>query len=152
MYVAASCIMIPVGRGRAGYNRLDHDQQHRYHHAPTVKPEAATGVFELMMMGVRTPETCWAVHKTSSNKLEKLLHLVGWFIWIVGWCTDLQTLNLKKVHKCIYVDLYFNKPLKNPFTIMINVLTLSFLWFRKSRENAIGLTWVAAQKDWGTLL
>jgi hypothetical protein len=28
-----------VGRGRT-----DHDQQHYYHHAPTVKPEAATAV------------------------------------------------------------------------------------------------------------
>jgi len=35
----------------------DHDQQHCYHHALTVKPEAATAV-ELLMMGVRTPETC----------------------------------------------------------------------------------------------
>jgi len=26
--------------------------------APTVKPEAATAVVELLMMGVRTPETC----------------------------------------------------------------------------------------------
>jgi len=50
--------MMPVGRGRAGYNRLDHDQQHCCHHAPTVKPEAATAVVELLMMGVRTPETC----------------------------------------------------------------------------------------------
>jgi hypothetical protein len=36
----------------------DHDQQHCYHHDPTVKPEAATAVAELLMMGVRTPETC----------------------------------------------------------------------------------------------
>ena len=34
-----------------------------YHHAPTVKPEAATAIIELLMIGVRTPETCWAVHK-----------------------------------------------------------------------------------------
>jgi hypothetical protein len=26
------------------WNRPDHDQQHCYHHAPTVKPEAATAV------------------------------------------------------------------------------------------------------------
>jgi hypothetical protein len=39
-------------------NRPDHDQQHCYHHAPTVKPEAATAVVELLMMGVRSPETC----------------------------------------------------------------------------------------------
>ena len=45
-----------VGRGRAG--RPDHDQQHCYHQAPKVKPEAATAVVELLMMGVRTPETC----------------------------------------------------------------------------------------------
>ena len=42
-------------RGRAG--RPDHEQQHCYHHAPTVKPEAATAV-ELLIMSVRTPETC----------------------------------------------------------------------------------------------
>jgi hypothetical protein len=36
----------------------DHDQQHCYHHAPMVKPEAATAIVELLMMGVRTPETC----------------------------------------------------------------------------------------------
>jgi hypothetical protein len=34
------------------------DQHHCYHHAPTVKPEAATEVVELLMMGVRTPEKC----------------------------------------------------------------------------------------------
>jgi hypothetical protein len=39
------------------YNRPDNDQQHCYHHAPKVKPEAATAVIELMMMDVRTPET-----------------------------------------------------------------------------------------------
>jgi hypothetical protein len=38
--------------------RRDHDQQHCYHHAPTVKPEAAVAVVELLMMGVTTPETC----------------------------------------------------------------------------------------------
>ena len=45
-----------VGRGRAG--RPEHDQQHCCHHATTVKPEAVTAVVELLMMGVRTPETC----------------------------------------------------------------------------------------------
>jgi hypothetical protein len=29
------------------YNRPDHEQQDCYHHAPTVKPEAATAVVEL---------------------------------------------------------------------------------------------------------
>jgi len=29
------------------------------------------------MMGMRTPETRWAVNKRQDNKLEKLLHQVG---------------------------------------------------------------------------
>jgi len=41
----------PVGRP-------DHDQQHCYHHVPTVKPEAATAVVELLMMGMRMPKPC----------------------------------------------------------------------------------------------
>jgi hypothetical protein len=47
-----------VGRGRVDYNRSDHDQQHCYRHAPTVTPEADTADVELLMMVVRTPETC----------------------------------------------------------------------------------------------
>jgi hypothetical protein len=42
---------------RSVYNRPDHDQHHCYHHAPTVKTEAATAGVELLMTGVRTPET-----------------------------------------------------------------------------------------------
>jgi hypothetical protein len=37
--------------------RPDHDQQHSYHHALTVKPEAATAGVELLIISVRTPET-----------------------------------------------------------------------------------------------
>jgi hypothetical protein len=40
------------------HNRTDHDQQHCYYHDPTVKPEASTAVVELLMMGVKTPDTC----------------------------------------------------------------------------------------------
>jgi hypothetical protein len=37
-------------------DRPDHEQQHCYHHAPTIKPEAATAIVEFLMTGVRTPE------------------------------------------------------------------------------------------------
>jgi len=57
-----------VGRGRA--DRTDRDQQHCYHHAPTVKPEAAIAFDELLMMGVRTPKTCCAVHKRQAINLR----------------------------------------------------------------------------------
>jgi hypothetical protein len=42
--------------------RPEHDHQHCYHHAPKIKPEAATVVVELLMMGVRTSETWWTVN------------------------------------------------------------------------------------------
>jgi hypothetical protein len=48
------CDSSAVGRCRA--DRAD-DQQHCYHHTPKVKPEAATAVVELLVIGVRTPET-----------------------------------------------------------------------------------------------
>jgi len=37
---------------------FEHEQQHGYHHDTKVKLEAATAVVELLMTGVRTPETC----------------------------------------------------------------------------------------------
>jgi hypothetical protein len=51
--------------------------QHDYHHDTKLKPEAATAVTELLMMGGRTPETCWAVNKRQDNKLENCC------IWLV---------------------------------------------------------------------
>jgi hypothetical protein len=67
-----------VGRGQAG--RPDHDQQHSYHHAPTVKPEAATAVVELLMMGVRTPETCRAVNKRQAINWRN--YCICWLIYL----------------------------------------------------------------------
>jgi len=40
--------------GRSARSRTHHD----YHHDTKVKPEAATAVTELLMMGGKTPETC----------------------------------------------------------------------------------------------
>jgi len=45
--VVVAVLLVVVG--------TDHDQQHCYNHAPTVKTEAATAVVELLTMGVRTP-------------------------------------------------------------------------------------------------
>ena len=54
--------------GPAG--RPDHEQQHDYHHDTKVKPEAAAAFIELLMMGGKTPVTCWAVNKRQDNKLK----------------------------------------------------------------------------------
>jgi hypothetical protein len=44
--------------------------QHDCHHNTKVKPEVATAVIELLMMGGKAPETCWAVNERQNNKLK----------------------------------------------------------------------------------
>jgi hypothetical protein len=44
--------------------------QHDYHHDTKLKPETITAVIQLLMMGGKTPETCWAVSKRQDNKLK----------------------------------------------------------------------------------
>ena len=74
--------------------------QHDCHHDTKVKPEAATAVIELLMMGGKTPETCWAVNKRQDNKLENCC------IWLVIYLNyannfvimiSLQTVRLRKL-------------------------------------------------------
>ena len=71
--------------------------QHDYHHDTKVKPEAATAVIELLMMGGKTSETCWAVNKPQDNKLENCcIRLV-----IYLNCAMIHGLtNLKFTHRC----------------------------------------------------
>jgi hypothetical protein len=71
-------------------------KQHDYHHETKVKPESATAVIELLMMGGKTPETCWAVNKRRDNKLE------NGCIWLVIYlnCTMMHGItNLKIILK-----------------------------------------------------
>jgi hypothetical protein len=63
------------------FGRPDHDQQYCYHHAPKVKPEAATAVVEFLMISMSTHETCWTANKRQDNKLEKLYYLVELLKW-----------------------------------------------------------------------
>jgi len=58
-------------------NRTDHDQRHCYHHVSNGKPEAATAVYKLLMMGNRIPGTCWAVFERRARNLR------DWCIWLV---------------------------------------------------------------------
>jgi hypothetical protein len=66
------------GSSAVGRGRTDHDQQHCYHHPRSNgKPEAATAVVELLIMGMRMPETCRAVFK------RQVLNLRYCCIWLV---------------------------------------------------------------------
>jgi hypothetical protein len=46
-------MVFPLERGGS-----KHNQQHCYYHTPTVKPEVATAIVELLMMGMSMPEIC----------------------------------------------------------------------------------------------
>ena len=85
-----------------GSDRPDHDQQHCYHHVPTVKPEAATAVVEHLMMGVRTPETCWAVHKRRVINLRNCcIWLVDLFEFEIGLLLIFRKLSRDNVLNCV---------------------------------------------------
>ena len=56
--------------------------QHGCHHDTKVKPEAATAVIELLMMGGKTPETRWAVNKRRDNKQE---NCCIWLVIYLNW-------------------------------------------------------------------
>ena len=64
-----------------------------YHHAPTVKPEVAPAVVELLMMGVRTAETCWAVYTSK----RQVINLRICCIWLV---------DLFETYTYIYIYIY----------------------------------------------
>jgi len=50
------------------------------------KPESATAGDKLLMMGIRMPETCWAVFK------RQAINLRDWYIWLVEfiWIYEFQ--------------------------------------------------------------
>jgi len=56
---------------------------------------AATAVVELLMMGGRTPETCWAANKRQDNKLKNCC------IWLVIYF-NCKVLNFENTYAVIY--------------------------------------------------
>ena len=66
---SSTCFGRSCVRGRAGRPARPRTQ-HDCHHDTKVKPEPATAVIELLTMGGKTPETCWAIHERQDNKLE----------------------------------------------------------------------------------
>jgi hypothetical protein len=65
--------------------------QHDCHHDTKVKPEAATAVIELLMMGGKTPETCWTVNRRQDNKLKNCC------IWLLIYLNGLICIATKGV-------------------------------------------------------
>jgi hypothetical protein len=52
-----------------------------------VKPETAIKVFELLIMGDLSPETCWAIKKHWNNKFYHTLVSCSFFLWVLYYDT-----------------------------------------------------------------
>jgi hypothetical protein len=127
-----------VGRGQA--NWPDSNQQHCYHHAPTLKPEAATAVVELLMMGVRTSKTCWAVHKRQVINLRTVA--CSWLIYLNSFINHwyyviLAVAKCKKYHN--HNQLKCHTECNAVTTNCCYVLPSLFPKVRKRKKNPSGL-------------
>jgi hypothetical protein len=69
-----------------------------------VKPEAATAVIELLMMGGKTPERCWAVNKRQDNKLKNCC--ISLVIYLI--CTMMHGLTNIKFYIFMFVPCIFS--------------------------------------------
>ena len=99
-------------RVRAG--RPEHEHSTTVTTGTKIKSEAATAIIELLLMGGKTPETCWAVNKRQDNKLENCC------IWLVIYlnCTMMHGLTNLKL-----MEVYLNSSLdfKNIVSLIVNV-------------------------------
>ena len=85
-----SGVFSPLNMFRAFSRRSTRPRtQHNYHNDTKVKLEAATAVIELLMMGEKTPKTCWAANKRQDNKLENCC------IWLVIYLKSMLMFSLK---------------------------------------------------------
>jgi NADH:ubiquinone oxidoreductase subunit 3 (subunit A) len=109
-----------VGRGLDSYNRLDHNQQRFY-------PQCSC---KLLIMGVESPETCWAAHKRQVIHLWNCyILLVNLFVLYDGARTcQRQTFMLylwnSHIPKIVHFFMYILR-------IMLGILLITFLWFWK---------------------
>ena len=92
------------------------------HHDTKVKPEAATAVIELLMMGGTTPETSWDVNKHQDNKLENCC------IWLVIYFNHNFTifLNRDKVVFMYVIKAYGRVELEPPLILNFTLWVVLF--------------------------
>jgi hypothetical protein len=108
-----------------------------------------TAVFELLVKGGRTIETCWAVNKRQDNKLEKLFNLVGDLFDLQYWYLH-RTLKLP-----VFAFKWFNllKPtcyvMNQQFNIQqlyaLPTLYFCVLYLSENKQRLVPLT---ALTDW----
>ena len=126
-----------------------------------LRSEAATAVVELLMMGVRTPETCWAVNRRQDNKLEKLLYLVGdlfewyyifnrlppgWKVIVTGFRSPVSSSKLATaISLLVYVGRIPSSILRLVTCCHVLAASFFFIWITKGRPACQNNTSVVLQ-------
>jgi hypothetical protein len=93
------------------------------------KPEAAAAVYKLLMMGMRMPETCWAVFKWQA------INLRVWCIWLVDLFEQIIIFAfcLPKhlgYGYCMYPAVVFKDSPFSPQSVFMVLYTLRLLSFK----------------------
>jgi len=71
-----------------------------------VKSEAVITVFELLMMGGVSPETCWAIKKHCNNKFYYTVASCLFFLWVLNYDARIHE---HQVHSLLASALMKNK-------------------------------------------
>jgi len=71
-----------------------------------VKPEAVITVFELLMMGDVSPETCWTIKKHWNNKFYCSVTSCWLFLYDLYYDEGMHELSLYWLHRASYNSLF----------------------------------------------
>jgi hypothetical protein len=110
-----------VGRGRAGSERP----------RPTAllppcshgKPETATAVYKLLMIGMNIPETCWSVFK------RQAINLRDWCSWLVDLFEYMMMHGLTNHKRLILFSITSSTLLQTTFIISSDILWTNVLMY-----------------------
>jgi hypothetical protein len=98
-----------------------------------VKPEAAITVFELLMMGGVSPETCWAIEKHWNIKFYNTVVSCWFFLWMLYYNARIHEHQVSKLSYSYYSPFSFCRLLQDKWFIKFytnkvcgkNVFTIS---------------------------
>jgi hypothetical protein len=110
------------------------------------KPEAGTAVIELLIMGMRMPETCWAILK---RQVTNLRNCCMWLV-VSFECMMMHGLANPKLI-CFCMQIQFWNSLKECFSLnrdtKCSVITLNKLKHCHHQPHSI-VMWLVIKHDW----
>jgi len=103
-----------------------------------VKPEAATAVIELLMMGGKTFKTCWAVNKRQNSKLKNCC------TWLVIYLNCTMMHGLTNLKFSVYVTINITLKSSRFFAKNVGLFVFSMV----ERKKQLFLYFVLNAQPW----